>query len=111
LLTAAVRAGALVGGGSRTEVAALTGYGEKFGLTFQITDDLLDVEGVAAEMGKAPGMDEKRRKATYPAVLGLEATREWARRLAESAIDGLEPFQERAEPLRELARYLLVRRA
>jgi geranylgeranyl diphosphate synthase type II len=111
LLTAAVRAGALVGGGSRTEVAALTGYGEKFGLTFQITDDLLDVEGVAAEMGKAPGMDEKRRKATYPAVLGLEATREWARRLAEAAIDGLEPFQERAEPLRELARYLLVRRA
>ena len=56
-------------------------------------------------------MDEKRQKATYPAVLGLEATREWARRLVEEAIAGLEPFQERAEPLRELARYLLVRRA
>jgi len=111
LLTAAVRAGALVGGGNRAAVNSLTGYGEKFGLTFQITDDLLDVEGIAAEMGKAPGMDEKRRKATYPAVLGLEATREWARRLVEEAIAGLEPFQERAEPLRELARYLLVRRA
>ena len=111
LLTASVRAGALVGGGNRAEVNSLTDYGEKFGLTFQITDDLLDVEGSAAEMGKAPGMDEKRRKATYPAVLGLETTREWARRLVEGAVAGLEPFQERAEPLRELARYLLVRRA
>ena len=111
LLTAAVRAGALMGGGSRAEVTLLTGYGEKFGLTFQITDDLLDVEGEAAEMGKAPGMDEKRQKATYPAVLGLEATREWARRLVEEALTALASFQERAEPLRELARYLLVRRA
>jgi geranylgeranyl diphosphate synthase type II len=111
LLTAAVRAGALMGGGSRAEVTLLTGYGEKFGLTFQITDDLLDVEGEAAEMGKAPGMDEKRQKATYPAVLGLEATREWARRLVEEALTALKPFKERAEPLRELARYLLVRRA
>jgi geranylgeranyl diphosphate synthase type II len=101
LLTAAVRAGPH--GGHRAEVTSLTGYGEKFGLTFQITDDLLDVEGEAAEMGKSPGMDEKRRKATYPAVLGLEATREWARRLVEGAITDLTSFEERAEPLRELA--------
>jgi geranylgeranyl diphosphate synthase type II len=111
LLTAAVRAVGLMGGGSRADVTLLTGYGEKFGLTFQITDDLLDVEGEAAEMGKATGMDEKRRKATYPAVLGLEATREWARRLVEGALADLASLQERAEPLRELARYLLVRRA
>jgi geranylgeranyl diphosphate synthase, type II len=111
LLTAAVRAGALMGGGNRAEVASLTSYGEKFGLTFQITDDLLDVEGETAEMGKAAGMDEKRRKATYPAVLGIEATREWARRLVEEALAALASFQGLAEPLRELARYLLVRRA
>jgi geranylgeranyl diphosphate synthase type II len=111
LLTAAVRAGALIGGGSRAEVTSLTGYGEKFGLAFQITDDLLDVEGEAAEMGKAPGMDAKRRKATYPAVLGLEATRQWAQNLVADAVAALESFQTRAEPLRELARYLLVRRA
>lgn len=111
LLTAAVRAGALTGGGTRNEVTALTTYGEKFGLTFQITDDLLDVEGETAEMGKAAGMDEKRQKATYPAVLGLEATREWARRLVAEALAALEPFQGRAEPLRELAQYLLVRRS
>jgi geranylgeranyl diphosphate synthase type II len=111
LLTAAVRAGALMGGGNRVEVTALTTYGEKFGLAFQITDDLLDVEGETAEMGKAAGMDEKRQKATYPAVLGLEATRAWSRRLVAEAVASLESFQTKAEPLRELAQYLLVRRS
>jgi geranylgeranyl diphosphate synthase, type II len=111
LLTAATRAGALAGGGSRPQVSALTAYGERFGLAFQITDDLLDVEGEAAEMGKAPGMDEKRQKATYPALLGLETSRQRAGRLVQEALAELEPFKERAAPLRELARYLLVRRS
>jgi geranylgeranyl diphosphate synthase type II len=111
LLIAATRAGALAGGGSRPQVAALTAYGERFGLAFQITDDLLDVEGEAAEMGKAPGMDEKRHKATYPALLGLETSRQWAGHLVQEALAELEPFKERAAPLRELARYLLVRRS
>ncbi|MBW1987344.1 MAG: polyprenyl synthetase family protein, partial [Deltaproteobacteria bacterium] len=68
LLTAAVRAGALLGGGTPEAVERLTRYGQKFGLVFQITDDLLDVEGQAAEMGKATGMDLLRQKATYPGV-------------------------------------------
>ena len=110
LLTAATRSGALMGGGSRVEVAALTAYGEKFGLAFQVTDDLLDVEGTTEEIGKPAGSDEKRHKATYPALLGPEASRQWARRLVEEAVAELEPFKERAEPLRELAQYLLVRR-
>ncbi|MGO9620873.1 MAG: polyprenyl synthetase family protein [Desulfobaccales bacterium] len=111
LLIAATRAGALAGGGSRLQVAALTAYGERFGLAFQITDDLLDVEGEAAEMGKAPGMDAKRQKATYPALLGVETSRQRAGRLVQEALAELEPFKERAAPLRELARYLLVRRS
>ncbi len=111
LITAATRAGALAGGGSRPQVAALTAYGERFGLAFQITDDLLDVEGEAAEMGKAPGMDQKRQKATYPALLGVETSRQWAGRLVQEALDELEPFKERAAPLRELVRYLLGRRS
>jgi geranylgeranyl diphosphate synthase type II len=111
LLTASVRAGGLMAGGTRAEVSALTSYGEKFGLTFQITDDLLDVEGEAAEMGKATGMDAQRHKATYPGVVGRDAAREWAQRLVDAAIGDLEPCGSRAEPLREIARYLLVRRS
>jgi geranylgeranyl diphosphate synthase type II len=111
LLTASVRAGALMAGGTRVEVTALTGYGEKFGLAFQVTDDLLDVEGEAAEMGKATGMDAQRRKATYPGVLGREEAKAWAQRLVDTAVADLEPFGSRAEPLREIARYLLVRRS
>jgi geranylgeranyl diphosphate synthase type II len=111
LLTASVRAGAMMAGGTRAEVTALTSYGEKFGLAFQVTDDLLDVEGEAAEMGKATGMDAKRRKATYPGMLGLGKAKEWAQRLVDTAVAGLEDFGSRAEPLREIARYLLVRRS
>lgn len=111
LLTVATRAGALVGGGNRVEVTALTSFGERFGLAFQVTDDLLDVEGTTAELGKPVGSDEKRGKATYPALLGLEASRQWAQRLVEEAVAILSPFQDRAAPLRELAEYLLVRRS
>lgn len=111
LLTAAVKSGALAAGGNRQQVALLTAYGEKFGLAFQITDDLLDVEGDAAEMGKTPGMDALRQKATYPALMGLEAARQWARQLVEGALGDLENLGERAEPLRAIGRYLLVRRS
>ncbi len=111
LITASVRAGALLGGGSRQQVAVLTAYGEKFGLTFQITDDLLDVEGEAAEMGKTPGMDAQRHKATYPGLVGREKAREWAGRLMGEALELLEPLGPPAEPLRQIGRYLLVRRS
>ncbi|MBI4794968.1 MAG: polyprenyl synthetase family protein [Deltaproteobacteria bacterium] len=111
LLTASVRSGAMMAGGTRAEVTALTSYGEKFGLAFQVTDDLLDVEGEAAEMGKATGMDAQRRKATYPGVLGQEEAKKWAQRLVDTAVADLEDFGEKAEPLREIARYLLVRRS
>jgi geranylgeranyl diphosphate synthase type II len=110
LLTAAVRAGGLVGGGDRQEVTLLTNFGEKFGLAFQITDDILDVEGDAAEMGKAAGADAKRQKATYPALLGADKAKAWAQKIVESAVAEIEPLGERAAPLQELARYLLVRR-
>jgi len=110
LLTSSCRAGAILGGGSRLEITILTGYGEKFGLAFQITDDLLDVEGSTAEMGKPAGSDEARQKATYPALLGVEKSREWARRLVEEAIRDLDPLGDQAQPLAEIARYLLVRR-
>jgi len=111
LLTVSVRTGGLVAGGTRQEVTRLTSFGEKFGLAFQITDDILDVEGETAEMGKAAGMDAERQKATYPALLGPEQAKVWARRLVEEAVADVTPLGERAVPLQELARYLLVRRA
>jgi geranylgeranyl diphosphate synthase type II len=110
LLTAAVRSGGLVGGGNRQEVTLLTNFGEKFGLAFQITDDILDVEGDSLEMGKAAGADAKRQKATYPALLGPEKAKTWAQKIVDAAVADIEPLGERAAPLRELARYLLVRR-
>ena len=110
LLTASVRAGAVLGGGSPEQIETLTRYGEKFGLIFQITDDLLDVEGESVEMGKPTGMDAVRQKATYPAVLGVTGARDQAGRHLEEALQDLKPFGEAAEPLRQLAQYLLIRR-
>jgi len=110
LLTAAVRAGALLGGGTSEDVARLTNYGKFFGLIFQITDDLLDIEGESSEMGKPTGMDAVRQKATYPGVLGVAQARERARRLVDQALQELEPLGAAAEPLRQIVNYLLVRR-
>jgi len=110
LLKASVRAGAILGGGSPQQIEALTRYGEKFGLIFQITDDLLDVEGESGVMGKPTGMDAIRQKATYPGVLGIAAAKSQARDLVAGALSDLQPFGEFADPLRHLAQYLLIRR-
>jgi geranylgeranyl diphosphate synthase type II len=111
LLSASLEMGALLGGGSPEQTARLKRYGHHFGLAFQITDDLLDIEGDAVEMGKQPGSDVARNKKTYPALLGLARSKESAREHVEQALCQLEPFGAAAEPLRALARYLLVRRA
>jgi geranylgeranyl diphosphate synthase type II len=110
LLTASVRAGAVLGDGSPEQVEALTRFGEKFGLIFQITDDLLDVEGQSDEMGKPTGMDAVRQKATYPGILGVAAAKSQARELVAGALLDLQSFGDAAEPLRHLVQYLLIRR-
>ena len=71
LFLASIQAGALLGGGSEEQLAALTRYGETAGLAFQIADDILDIVGDQAELGKDIGSDQARGKATYPALLGL----------------------------------------
>ncbi|MCU0573405.1 MAG: polyprenyl synthetase family protein [Syntrophobacteraceae bacterium] len=111
LLSASLEIGALLGGGSPEQTSCLKRYGHHFGLAFQITDDLLDVEGDAAEMGKQPGSDVARNKKTYPALLGLARSKESAREHVEQALHQLAAFGRAAEPLRALARYLLIRRA
>jgi geranylgeranyl diphosphate synthase type II len=84
-------------------------YGRSFGLVFQITDDLIDVEGNAADTGKAVGKDAARGKLTYPGLLGVEASRQRARDLAQQALDAVTPLGVAAEPLVHLMRFVLER--
>ncbi|HET9389169.1 MAG TPA: farnesyl diphosphate synthase [Steroidobacteraceae bacterium] len=89
--------------------AALTDFAAPIGLAFQIQDDLLDVLGDVATLGKATGADTERAKPTYPAVMGITASQEKVRQLHAQALEALNPFGARAEPLRALAQWLLAR--
>ena len=109
LLAAAVTIGGLLGGGSAEQVAALKRYGQTIGLAFQIADDVLDVEGDSAALGKQVGQDEKHGKATYPALLGMEASRQRAAALLNEALAALSDFDVAAERLRQLARFIVNR--
>ncbi|MGE5310168.1 MAG: polyprenyl synthetase family protein [Nitrospirota bacterium] len=110
LIAASTRAGALAGGGSSGQVEGLGRYGRAVGLAFQIVDDLLDIQGDAALLGKKTGVDIARGKATYPAAVGLEQADKDARALISKALEALAEFDHRAEPLRALARYIVVRK-
>ncbi len=109
LIRSAVRCGAMVGGCTDEELEAMTLYGEASGLAFQIADDILDVEGSTAELGKTAGADEARGKATYPALLGLPASRERASELVERGVGALSCFGPEADPLRAIAEYITSR--
>jgi geranylgeranyl diphosphate synthase type II len=109
LIAASVGAGAILGGASPREYKALKGFGEKLGLAFQIIDDLLDVQGEVRKLGKAVGKDQIQKKATYPAVFGVNDSRRRADVLVQEALAHLEPFNRRANPLREIAQFILLR--
>jgi geranylgeranyl diphosphate synthase type II len=111
LLTACVRCGALAAGASAEELGALTGYGSKVGLVFQIVDDILDVTSSSEELGKTAGKDAKVEKATYPALYGLDASRTKALELVESALEDIAEFGKKAEYLRSIARFVVQRTA
>ena len=110
LITASVLTGGVLGSSSPEQFQALTRYGEKIGLAFQIVDDLLNVEGTAEQLGKAAGSDAARNKATYPALFGVDKTREKAQEAVQEAIGALEGFDERAAMLRGLAQYIISRK-
>ncbi len=110
LIKAAVVAGAVLGGADQGKLAAITRYGEAAGLAFQIADDILDIEGTTEEIGKDAGSDQERGKATYPAVMGLAAAKEEARSMMDEAFKALEVFGAEAEPLREIAAYIVKRK-
>lgn len=109
LLTASVLAGAMLAGASEEDVASLRAYGAHIGLAFQIADDILDVTGDEAKIGKPVGSDEERDKATYPKLYGLEESRRRAHAEVDAALHTLTAFDLRAEPLRAIARYIVER--
>jgi geranylgeranyl diphosphate synthase type II len=110
LISAAAEAGALAGRGTDDQVEALARYGRAIGLAFQIADDILDIEGDTEVLGKTAGSDVARGKVTYPAAVGLEGSRQAARELVQDALAALERFDQRADPLRALAKYIITRR-
>ena len=109
LIGAAVAIGGLLGGGSTAQLGALKRYGQAIGLAFQIADDVLDVEGDSTALGKQVGQDAQHGKATYPALLGLEASRRHAAALLQEALAALDPFDDGADRLRQLARFIVHR--
>ncbi len=111
LIRASIRVGGILAAAGEEKIDALTRYGENIGHAFQIIDDILDVVGETQELGKTVGSDEKINKMTYPRLYGLERSREIAGRLVDEALSSLGTFPAAADPLREIARYLLSRRS
>ncbi|HSR08806.1 MAG TPA: farnesyl diphosphate synthase [Bryobacteraceae bacterium] len=111
LLRASVRMGAIYAGADAGQLKALTGFGEHVGLAFQIVDDILDVEQSSEALGKTAGKDAAQNKITFPAVYGIERSREMAEEERLAAHLALQPFDERAQRLRELADLVVRRQA
>src|SRR5262245_41219326 len=109
MIGVSLQLGGIIGGASERQLAALASFGEKLGLAFQIVDDLLDLEGDEAALGKRTMKDSDHGKLTFPAVLGVEESRRRAERLIEEAMELLAPFGELAAGLVALARYVLER--
>ena len=109
MILASVRVGARLGGAMETDLKVLTRYGENLGLAFQIADDVLNVEGKAVLMGKKTGTDLFKGKATYPSVLGIEESKKRSKELVEMAVGALKPLGPEADPLREIARFIIAR--
>ncbi len=110
ILRSSVRLGAMSADADARKLAAITRFGQRLGLAFQIIDDILDVTQTSEILGKSAGKDVAAKKATYPAVIGLEQSRAEARRLTREAHNALSSFRsDAAEPLHALANYLLER--
>jgi geranylgeranyl diphosphate synthase type II len=110
LIAASVASGAILGGGGEDKISAISLYGRHIGLAFQVADDILDVEGDSAKLGKGVGGDAKKKKITYPSILGLAESKAMEKDLVEKAIESLSGFGQEAEPLRAIAVYIIERK-
>lgn len=109
LLTTSIKLGGMSAGATTEQIAALHAFGWNTGLAFQIIDDILDVTQTTEKLGKSAGKDLASEKSTYPALLGLDASRDEAHRLTTEAMNALSIFGDQAERLRQMAGYLLAR--
>jgi len=110
LIAASLKVGGLLARANSEQLSALQEYGSKIGLAFQIADDVLDIEGSPLILGKEVGADEKRGKLTYPALYGVDKSRQQVALLIELAIEAIAAFDEKADALRMLARYIGTRK-
>lgn len=109
LIIAAARCGAIIANASETDLAAVTDYAAQLGLLFQITDDLLDVTATAETLGKTPGKDQRSKKATYPALYGVEATKKHLAHAHQTACSSLDTIRTPTTLLRAIANFILER--
>ena len=109
LFRAAIRSGAILAGASDEQLAALSEYADKFGLAFQITDDILDVTGDEAVLGKPVGSDERNDKSTYVTLTSLDEAKRLAQKTVDEAVEAIGPLGENASFLRELVQFLVSR--
>ena len=109
LIRASVQLGSLTAGASATLSKKLDHYAKAVGLAFQVQDDILDMSGDTATLGKTAGKDQAAKKPTYPVLLGLEGAREKARELLDEALNSLVDFDEKADHLRQLAHFIIGR--
>jgi geranylgeranyl diphosphate synthase type II len=111
LIRAAARSGAMIAGATDTELQAITDYAVNLGLLFQITDDLLDVTATAEDLGKTPGKDARARKATYPALYGMEASHAQLEVVYQAAGSALERISRPTQLMRSIADFILERQS
>ncbi len=109
MIMVSVEAGALSVGANKKTVEQLVIYADKIGLAFQVADDILNIEGNPETMGKAVGSDILNDKMTFPGIIGLDASKEYAKKLINEAIDAIALFDKSATPLRAIAGYIINR--
>ena len=102
--------GAITANATHEQKIALDNYAAAIGLAFQVQDDILDIESSTEQLGKQQGADLALNKSTYPSLLGLEPARQYARNLYNEAINALAVFGPDAEPLKQLAQYIIERK-
>jgi len=109
LITTSIRLGAMAGNTAPAQLKRLTRYGQDLGLAFQVIDDILDATSTKEVMGKSVGADQKNQKSTFPSVLGIDKSRQFASDLIADANAQLHNFDKHAEPLRAIADFFLTR--